>query len=86
MDKLEANDTTYAQHEVRKEMMDFMKDLGGENAPVEIVIAFRCPDGQVGFYKSPGYLPGQVGLLELVKSELIAQGKVQQVQPAKGAH
>lgn len=81
-----ADDVAYAQKGVREEMMDFMKDLGGENCPVELLIAFRCPDGQIGYYKTPGYLPEQIGLLELVKAELIAQGKVQQVQPAKGTH
>lgn len=86
MESPQADDKSWAQHKAREELMSILKDMAGENAPVELVIAFRCPDGQIGFYRTPGYLPGQIGLIELVKQALIKQGTVQQVQPVKGAH
>jgi hypothetical protein len=61
-----------AQAAVRAEIEGFLADTRGENAPVEIIIAFSCPDGQFGFCATNyGGALRQIGMLEAVKKAIL---------------
>jgi hypothetical protein len=65
-------DQEEAQELVRKELQGVLADTVGENAPVEVIILFQCPDGQFGFCATnyAGALK-QVGMLESAKAAII---------------
>lgn len=89
MEDQRLTDIAQAQEAARAEIAKFLGDMKvGDNGPVDILIAFRCPDGQTGFWSTPGATLVQLGMLELVKGALLAQAGVgaQQVRTAEGVH
>lgn len=62
-----------SQDEARREVAAFFDDMTGENGPVDVVIAFRCPDGQVGYVRTDKSMPHDlVGLIEIAKHSILA--------------
>lgn len=70
--RLDKSDTELAQEAVRLELQGMLADTVGENAPVDVIILFQCPDGKFGFCSTnySGALK-QVGMLEATKRAIL---------------
>lgn len=76
-----------AQAAVQAELKQFLADaMAGDNAPVDVIITFRCPDGQFGYYSTPGDTIEMVGMLEAAKANLLVQAVAQRAQPQSAAN
>lgn len=76
-----------AQHLARAEVQSMLDSMTGENAPIDVVICFRCPDGQFGYFRTANYALVQVGMLEAAKAALLTQMSAPRVTPdAAGTH
>ena len=58
---------TEAQFKVQQEVAEFLKGCHGAQAPTDVVIVYRNPDGSIGYSAPEGDGMAQTGMLDAAK-------------------